>query len=118
MRSPSGELRVRAFATEKVPAELSLELPNGAGERRLGDVAFLGGAREVERPRDREEVADLMQFHGADALENGPLWRLNLREVDRREGGWSIAQPYGVRSQLAFPKSLRSSQIGLQIMQV
>jgi hypothetical protein len=41
-------------------AELSLELPNGAGERRLGDVALLRSAREVERTRDRKEVADLM----------------------------------------------------------
>ena len=36
-----GELRVRALATEELPTELSLELPNGAGERRLGDVALL-----------------------------------------------------------------------------
>ena len=59
-----GELGLRALAAEQIAAELALELADGARERRLGNVAFLGGAREIESPRHREEVADLMHFHG------------------------------------------------------
>ncbi len=58
-----GELGLRPLATEQVAAKLALELADGAGERGLGNVTFLGGAREIERPRHREEVADLMHFH-------------------------------------------------------
>ena len=59
-----GELGLRPLAPEQIAAELALELADGAGERGLGDVALLGGAREIERARHREEVADLMHFHG------------------------------------------------------
>ncbi len=58
-----GELSLRALAPEQIAAELALELADGAGERRLGDVAFLRGAREIEHPRHGEEIADLMHFH-------------------------------------------------------
>jgi hypothetical protein len=33
-------------------------------QRRLGDVAFLGGAREIQGARRGQEVADLVHFHG------------------------------------------------------
>ncbi len=52
------------LAPEQIAAELALELADGAGEGGLGDVALLGGAREIERSRHGEEVADLMHFHG------------------------------------------------------
>ena len=52
-----------ALAPEQEPAELLLELLDGAGQRRLGDVAVLGGAGEVERLAHREEVADLVHLH-------------------------------------------------------
>ena len=58
-----GELRRRALAPEQVAAEFGLQLLDGAGQRRLGDVAFFRGAREVERTADRQEVADLVHFH-------------------------------------------------------
>jgi len=59
-----GELGLRTLAPEQVSAELTFELADGAGEGRLGDVALLGGPREIERSRHGEEVADLMHFHG------------------------------------------------------
>jgi hypothetical protein len=58
-----GQVGEMALAAEQEPAQLLLELLDGAGERRLGDVALLGGAREVERLADREEIADLVHFH-------------------------------------------------------
>ena len=58
-----GQLRMWPFAAEQIAAKLAFELADGAGERGLGDMAFLGGAREIERPRYSEEVADLMHFH-------------------------------------------------------
>ena len=59
-----GELGLRALAPEQIAAELAFELADGPGQRRLGDVAFLGGAREIQHPRHGEEIADLMHFHG------------------------------------------------------
>ena len=47
-----GQVGVAALAREQQPAELVLELLDGAGQRRLGDVALLGGAREVQRLAD------------------------------------------------------------------
>ncbi len=51
-----GQLRGRPLAPEQVAAEFSLELLDRARQRRLGDVALVGGAREVQRPRDGKEV--------------------------------------------------------------
>ena len=53
----------RALAAKQLAAELLLEIADGAAERRLRDVALLGGLREVERLRHGEEVTDLMHFH-------------------------------------------------------
>ena len=61
--SEFGELRRRALAPEKVATQFRLELLDGAGQRRLGDVALIGPAREIQRPADRHEIADLMHFH-------------------------------------------------------
>ena len=59
-----GQVRELALAAKQVAAELFLELLDGAGQRRLGDVAFLGGAREIQGARRGQEVADLVHFHG------------------------------------------------------
>jgi hypothetical protein len=42
-----------ALAPEELPAEFVLEQLDGARERWLRDVALLGGAREIERARER-----------------------------------------------------------------
>ena len=55
---------MRALATEQVAAKLTFELADGPGQRRLGDMAFLGGTGEIQHPRHGEEIADLMHFHG------------------------------------------------------
>src|SRR5207247_7572372 len=46
-----GQLGLRPLAPEQVAAELAFELSDGASEGGLGDIAFLGSAREIERPR-------------------------------------------------------------------
>jgi hypothetical protein len=45
-------------------AKLRFELLDGAGEGRLGHVAALGGAMEIECVADRQKVSDLGYFHG------------------------------------------------------
>ena len=59
-----GQLRGGPFAAKQVAAELGLELLDRPRQRRLRDVALVGGAREVEHARDGEEVANLMHLHG------------------------------------------------------
>ena len=59
---------VAAFAVEQRAAELMLELLDGAGQRRLADVALLRRAREIQRVGKRNEIAHLLHFH-----RNGPL---------------------------------------------
>ncbi len=58
-----GQLRGRTLAAEKIAAEFCLELLDRPRQRRLGDVARVGGAGEVEHTRDGEEVANLMHLH-------------------------------------------------------
>ena len=65
------QLRVGAFAAEQVPAKLSLKLPDGARQRWLGDITFLGGPREIKRPGDRQEVANLVHLHRSRPTRNG-----------------------------------------------
>jgi hypothetical protein len=45
------------------PAKLCLKLPDGARQRWLGDITFLGGPREIKRPGDGQEVANLVHLH-------------------------------------------------------
>ena len=63
-----GQLGFRPFAAEEVAAELAFQLPDGARERGLGHVTFLGCAREIQYPGNGQEVADLMHFHAEGAL--------------------------------------------------
>ena len=59
-----GQLRSWTLAAKEVAAEFRFELLDRPRQRRLRDVALVGGAREVEHARDREEVANLMHPHG------------------------------------------------------
>ena len=59
-----GQLRGGALTAKQVAAEFCFQLLDGPRQRRLRDVALVGGAREIEYPRDREEVANLMHLHG------------------------------------------------------
>jgi hypothetical protein len=49
---------------EKMPSELVFQELDGTGQCRLGNVAFLGRPVEVELVAEREEISDLMHFHG------------------------------------------------------
>jgi hypothetical protein len=62
--SELGQVGVRPLAVEERAAELALEELDRPRQRRLRDVATLGGAREVQFLGDGEEVAHLMHLHG------------------------------------------------------
>jgi hypothetical protein len=68
-----GQLCGRTLAAEQITAEFAFEMFDRARERRLRDIALLGGAREVPRPRDCEEIPNLMHFH---CYASGPLQAL------------------------------------------
>ncbi len=61
----AGEVGVVALAAEQRTAQLVLEPLDGAGQRRLRDIAGFGRAREVERLADGQKITDLMHFHGS-----------------------------------------------------
>ena len=96
-----GQLRGRPLAAEQVAAKFGLELLDRPRQRRLGDVALVGGAREIQRPRDGEEISDLMHFHDRAA----PI-RLACKLADeaRNDTQTAIAAAYRFGSQRAFPK--------------
>jgi hypothetical protein len=52
------------LAAEQVTAKLSLKLLDCPRQRWLGDIALVSSTREIERSRDREEIPNLMHFHG------------------------------------------------------
>ena len=58
-----GQMAVGALAVEQRAAQLVFELLDRPRERRLRDIAALGGAREIERFGQRHEVAHLLHFH-------------------------------------------------------
>jgi hypothetical protein len=57
------QLRGGALAAKKIAAEFCLKLFDRPRQRRLGHIALVGGAGEVEHTRDGEEVANLMHLH-------------------------------------------------------
>jgi len=62
-RAELGKMRVRPLAMEQQPAELLLQQLDCARQRRLRDVALLGGLGEVQRICDGQEIADLVHLH-------------------------------------------------------
>src|SRR5262249_45927683 len=58
------QMRSRPLAAEGEPAELVLQQLDGARERRLRHVAFLGRAGEIQLLAQGEEIPDPMHFHG------------------------------------------------------
>ena len=58
-----GQLRLRSLAAEQVAAKLAFKLADGAGERGLGHMAFLCGAREIEFFCDSDEIAKMTKLH-------------------------------------------------------
>jgi hypothetical protein len=57
------QVRVPPLPVEKRAAKLVLELLDRARQRRLADVALLGRAGKVERPRKRDEISDVLHLH-------------------------------------------------------
>jgi hypothetical protein len=58
-----GQLRCRPLTPEQIAAKFRLKLLDRPRQRRLGDVAFVGGAREVQHACHGQEVAHLVHFH-------------------------------------------------------
>jgi hypothetical protein len=67
-----GKVGLIALAIEKPTAKLGFERLDGAREGGLGDVANLGSAGEVQLPSQRQEVPDLLHFHGASPPTTAP----------------------------------------------
>jgi hypothetical protein len=67
-----GEMGVPPLPTKQGPAEFVLQLLDGAGQRRLADIRLLCRPREIQRPRQREEVADLLHLHREDSPGGAP----------------------------------------------
>jgi hypothetical protein len=67
---------MRTFAPEEVAAQLVFELADGSGQRRLCYVALFRGAREIKRPRHRQEIANLVHFHRTGPHILSPAMRL------------------------------------------
>ena len=57
------QLGQSAFPMNQVTSQFVLQLLQGLCERRLGDVALLGRASEVERLRQCEKVAYVLKLH-------------------------------------------------------
>src|SRR5262249_42180473 len=58
-----GEHDAWPLAPKKIAAQLAFKELYRACQRRLSDMALLGRAREIQRPRDGQEVPDLVHFH-------------------------------------------------------
>jgi hypothetical protein len=50
---------------KELGADLGLKIPDLLAERRLADSDARSGACEVALPGDREEIADMAQFHAS-----------------------------------------------------
>src|SRR3546814_18588524 len=57
----------RAVAIDQWPAEFFLQSPNGPGQARLRNAAQACRGGEIERLRQSDEVADLIEFHSSSA---------------------------------------------------
>ena len=58
-----GELYLALGAVEELDPELVFELPDLMAERRLTQIQPLGGAAEVQRLGQRDDVAKVTQLH-------------------------------------------------------
>jgi hypothetical protein len=54
------KVRVRTFAPKEFATQLCFQLLYRPGQRRLGDVTFFRGTREVQRFANRQSIANLM----------------------------------------------------------
>jgi hypothetical protein len=91
-----GQVGVAALAVHQRPAQLVLEAANRPGQRRLDHVALLGRAREIQRAREGEKIANLVQLHRIDSRPSGAapnispttgnaydVWCFGSQRVDR-----------------------------------
>src|SRR5207244_364308 len=103
-----GELCGGPLAPEQVAAQFAFELLDGARQRWLGDVAFIGGPREVQRSGDGQEVTNLMHFHKfapSETASTGP----SLAQRAPGSSKTAIASGYECESRWASPACFRSS---------
>src|SRR5271154_6075242 len=65
-----------ALAAKKRPTKLLFEKLDGARQRRLGHIALLARAREIEFLGHREEITNLVHFHDNLARRSKCHWSL------------------------------------------
>jgi hypothetical protein len=58
-----GEHGARPLAAEKIATQFAFQKLDRARQRRLGHVALFRRAGEIQRPRDCQEISDLVHFH-------------------------------------------------------
>src|SRR6516165_6513276 len=88
-----GQLSLRTLAPKQIATELVLELLDGTGERRLCHIALLRSLGEIQLTDRRQEISDLMHFHGS----NLPPYERKRPQSQRRR--LSIAGVYRPVSQ-------------------
>jgi hypothetical protein len=64
-----GEMSEVALPPQQKPAQFLLKLLDRSRQGGLRHIALLGGAREVERLRHRQKIADLVHLHSAAPLD-------------------------------------------------
>src|SRR5262245_25950248 len=103
-----GEVRQVPLASEELPAQFFLQLPDPAAKRGYADAALLGSAREIERLPRFEEVAYLMHFHDKppDRPKTGPAGILAHRWACRQRGRTPGLQG-GLRGARGVSRSMR-----------
>ena len=70
----AGVTRAEDFVlSQQLSAQLFLERLDGAGKRRLRDVACLRRPCEVQALAHRQEIADLMHLHAATVADPAPI---------------------------------------------
>jgi hypothetical protein len=78
----------RAILTsvKQAAAKLALQTLDGVGQRRLGNAATPGRAGEIAFFAEREEIANLLHFHGRPRLsDKGDAMRLDALVTWRHE---------------------------------
>jgi len=77
------QLNAVGIANEKRDAEILFELANLAAQGRLSDVELLGGLAKVEDFGDRDEVANVTEFHAGDSIPMREMQR-NCQAKEKR----------------------------------
>src|SRR6516164_1354102 len=113
-----GQVCEMALAVKQRAPKLPLQLLNRARERRLRDVALLGGTREVQLLCDCEKITNLMHFHGSTPQSRSALLDCQMccavRATDNMTAfGHTRSRPADQVAPLPHPQGLPAYRIPL-----